>query len=322
MEETRKTIAQTILSQKTDWRFPDGEGLSQRTLDCRQLCMMEVLKWKGERQLTPVFLNAFDCESNGLMLRRSEPEPGRGWRLTKYSPLNTEGLYPLIDSVFDHEGYCLLFYNAKEAVFSSYHGKHDIVHWSLLVDYDEAGVTLVDDEGAPAFFNGYIGKVPWQTLMSAHASSEKGGVAILGRRPGYAKTWEEEFLSLVRASVHNMVDQQGLKNLENFVKAVAESRAEALIPMLETLEFDVHYFRRLRELWKAAVENGTVPDRYKAPGWVEELVYVCKLWSLVMGVLAKWKRQPDKDYSAKLTDYLGQALESEKGFYRELRHLV
>ncbi|WP_068776343.1 hypothetical protein [Paenibacillus sp. FJAT-26967] len=322
MEPSHKTIAQTILSRNTDWRFPDEEGLSQRTLDCRQLCMMEVLKWKGVSRLTPIFLNAFDCESSGMLLRRQEPQLNLGWKLTRYSPLNPEGLFPLIQSILDHEGYVLLFYKAHEAPFSGYYEKHDIVHWSLLTGCDEQGVDLVDDEGAPAYFNGYIGRVPREVLLDTLGASGFGGAAIIKEDPAYTRSWEEDFRSLVQMSVDNMINREGLKNLESFVQAVETAPLEELIGNLERLEFDIHYYRRLRELWKTAVEKQVVPEECVAPGWVEELLYVCKSWSLVMGVLAKWKRQPQRDYRLKLTDYLNQTLESERGFFRELKRIL
>ncbi|PZD96815.1 hypothetical protein DNH61_06350 [Paenibacillus sambharensis] len=304
---------------RMDWRFKDRFGLSEKTLDCRQLAVNEVLKWKGETEPLRVFLNAFDCTHSGLKLRRSAPELGAGWQLDMQQELDAERIRRKIIETFCREGYCLIYYQAYHASFLKYWHAHDVEHWSLVIGCDEGGITLADEAGAPDFFRGHIGFVPWAVIFDSWQLMSAGGIATVtgGSDRG---DWDIEFLSLVRQSVNHMRGG-GLACLHSFVQAVSGAPLDELIPSLEQLEFDIHYFRKLRELWQLAVQQSVVPGRFMQPEWVEELFYVCKCWSLIMGVVMKWKRQPERDYRLKLVDYLHQTWRNEQRLFESMASL-
>ncbi len=306
----QQTLAAKLLAQdKVDWRFPDEFGLSERNMDCLQLSILEVLKWKGETQPIPIFLNAFDCKSEGLLLRRSLPTLHRGWKLIRYPQLDRERMQHLLRSLIDGEGYALVHYKAFHAPFSSYYHKHDVVHWALVIDADEEHVHIVDDAGSEDYFVGYMGKVPNDLFFETLAATGNGGVAILLKSDD-AVPEAEHIAALIQQSVHQM--EAGLVSLSSFVGQVEQTSSVALAEKLAMLEFDIHYFRRLRELWKTAAEQGVIPQELLHAELMEALEQVCETWSYVMGVLMKWKRLPQRDFRDKLLSLLEQAVLAEK----------
>ncbi|GIQ69328.1 alpha/beta fold hydrolase [Xylanibacillus composti] len=305
----RQTLAERLRAQdKVDWRFPDEFGLSERNMDCLQLSILEVLKWKGESNPIPIFLNAFDCKSEGLLLRRSLPVLHRGWKLIEYPRLDRERMQHLLRSLLDGEGYALVHYKAFHAPFSSYYHKHDVVHWALVIDYDEDYVHMVDDAGSEASFQGCLGKVPNALFFDTLAAAGNGGMAILQQSTSSVEEGGH-IAGLLRKSVSQM--EAGLASLSAFVDRVAETPAAALAEKLPMLEFDIHYYRRLRELWKTAAERRVIPDELLQDDLPEALHQVCEAWSFVMGVLMKWKRLPQRDFRDKLISLLREAVRAE-----------
>lgn len=308
---------------KVDWRFPDEFGLCERNLDCRQLCILEIMKWQGERNPIPAFLNAFDCRTDGLLLRRSEPVLQNGWSAIRFPSLSTDQLRHLVRSVYDAEGYCLIYYNAFEVPFSAYYRKHDVVHWALLIEDDGTHVTVIDDTGDPAYFDGYIGRIPSDLFFPALQSAGGSGAAIVRRNDaGAAASMEVQFARLARTSVEQMLREGGLDRLAGFVAAVEALPDDELQASLDQLEFDIHYFRRLRKLWETAAGNGVIPKVCLDSRWIGALTEACNQWSYAMGVLMKWKRQPEKSYGSRLTGYLRQALEAERQLFDGLERLL
>ncbi|UFJ42414.1 hypothetical protein LOK74_07985 [Brevibacillus humidisoli] len=319
----RQTLADRLLAEGVDWRYPDQEGLSERVLDCRQSSIKEVLRWKGYDKLIRVFLNRFDCFYSGLLLRRSEPKLMLGWGLTTHSSLSPEGVRSMIRSVFSRIGYCLLYTQAYHMPFSAYYGRYEVLHWSLVIDCDDEQVTLVDDSGSPVYFQGYVGKVPWEVLADGWRQNAEGGVAYLVRETvPMESTWPGHCRQLLVDTVSEMVDRGGLNNLAGFIQAVEAAPLTELIEDLERLEFDLNYYRKARELWKLAVASGHFPAELTQGTWVEHLSDACQNWSLVMGVAMKWRRQPSRDYRAKLTDYLWQAYEAERACFLAMAELL
>ncbi|MEC0246719.1 hypothetical protein P4H65_13070 [Paenibacillus chitinolyticus] len=318
------TLGEALRKNKkpVDWRFPDESGLSERTLDCRQLAVKEVLRWKGADELIPVFLTPFDSTGHGLLLRRSEPRLQRGWGLETCHPEFPEEMEGLLRSVFDREGYALLFYKAFDMPFSAYYGIHDVIHWSLVTDFDETHITLLDSAGAPSYFDGMTGRIPSGLFFEAWTDRQpvtSGAAFVTGAAPPFERNWEDEFAGIVRQSVTNMGTDE---RLEQFIREFETAPLGDLTAHLDQLEFDLHYYRRLRELWLLAALRGAVPARYLKPAWVEELTYVCRCWSLVLGVLMKWKRQPDRDYREKVLAYLRQTLDNETSFFEALAEMA
>ncbi|GAA4726405.1 hypothetical protein [Brevibacillus fulvus] len=317
------SLAEKLIRQSPpDWRFPDQYGLSERALDCRQLAISEVLKWQGETEVIPLFLNPFDCSAHRLVLRRSEPNLQRGWRIVPYSTPSVRDFRPLIRSLLDEKGYALIFYKAFYMPFHSYYGIHDVVHWSLVVDSDEEQLTLVDSSGTDAYFSGYVGKIPWRLFLEASAMGGAAGAATILRPNGTQASWPEEFHQIVNASLAAMLEQGGLAQLAEFIIELEQTSTGRVVKELERLEFDLHYYRRLRELWKVAAEQRAIPAVYLREAWMEELQMLCRAWSLVVGLLMKWKRQPERDYHQKLVNYLWQTYANEQRFFAELGKLA
>ncbi|MBO8162735.1 MAG: hypothetical protein H0Z34_03320 [Brevibacillus sp.] len=308
-----ETLAERLITGGVDWRYPDEEGLSERVLDCRQSSIKEVLRWKGYDKLIRIFLNRFDCYHSGLLLRRSEPQLMMGWGLTTHSPFSPEGVRSMIRSVFQRIGYCLLFSEAYHMPFSTYYERYEIMHWSLVIDCDDQGMTLVDDSGHPAFFQGYVGNVPWSVLAKGWRRAGDGGVAYLIRDAApLDDAWPAHCRRLIADSVTEMATRCGLDHLAGFIKEVERSPLSAVVSELERLEFDLNYFRKARELWRLAVSAGEIPANLLGSDWSEQLSNACQAWSLVMGVAMKWRRQPERDYRNKLVGYLWQAYERER----------
>ncbi len=305
-----------------DWRFPDKHGFCERTLDCKQLSVKEVLEWKGQVDLIKVFLNHFDCSHSNLLLRRSEPELNMGWSIKTSTSISPSYIKTLILKQLKNHGYCLLFYKSFETTYSSYYNVHDLVHWSLIIDSNEGELTLIDEAGSKDYFDGQFGKIPWDVFLESWKQDSSHGIGILSFDQKETEDWDTVFLNLVRASVENMIDLGGLNHLKDFIYTIRNTPTDELVNMLETFEFDIHYFRRLRELWLLAVDRKVIPQKYLDPSWVEELFYLCKCWSLIMGVLMKWKRQPHKDYKQKLVDYLQQTLDNEIKFFTALEKVA
>jgi hypothetical protein len=302
-----------------DWRFPDKDGFCERTLDCKQLAVKEVLRWREEKDLLQIFLNPFDCSSYKLQLRRSEPNFNLGWSLQTDHSISKDQIIQKIQQYIQSDGYCLLFYKSFETEYSNYYKVHDIVHWSLIVNADEEKFTLIDEAGHPSYFKGHLGQVDMDIFHSNWNCNSSYGIAKLSKKESMTKEWDTVSFELMKTSVENMTRLGGLENLKEFVETLKETDATTIIHLLETLEFDIHYFRRLRELWLLAVNRGSIPKQYVHPVWVEELFYLCKCWSLIMGVLMKWKRQPSKDYKKKLIDYLTQTYKNEERFFYAMK---
>lgn len=305
-----------------DWRFPDKDGFCNRTLDCKQLCIKEVLNWKGETELIKVFLNPFDCSHHDLQLRRSDPTLNMGYVIQTINAISPEQVKKLIIQHINYHGYCLLFYKSYNTEYSGYYQRYDIVHWSLIVDADEKGITIIDEAGDPKYFEGQRGRIPWTDFLNNWKKDQYHGLGEIHLSQNENLEWEDDFFNIVKESVTNMINLNGLNQLKDYICRIKDTPSSQLVSILETLEFDVHYYRRLRELWLLAVNKKVIPQRFLDPSWVEELFYLCKCWSLIMGVLMKWKRQPDKDYKQKLVDFLEQTLENERKFFTALKDVV
>ncbi|WP_134683013.1 hypothetical protein [Brevibacillus migulae] len=320
--EKEHLAAEILAKGKLDWRFPDENGFSERNLDCFQLCVKEVLQWKREPELMQVFLGSFDCRHSGLLLRRMEPTLQKGWRLNRFGVVQADRIQSIIRSIFDGEGYCLIYYQAFTMPLSRYHQLYEVNHWALVIDVDDTHITIVDETGTSEWFQGSIGRIPWEVFLASWEKMGQGGPAFLTQQDGASFTWDEAFIRLAGDSVRQMTVDGGLDNLKAFVRAVEDAPLPSLIARLDRLEFDIHYFRRLRELWQTAVQKKAIPASFVRSGWVEELTYLCKGWSLVLGVVMKWKKQPERDYRDKLVDYLHQIVSMETSFFKELERMV
>ncbi|MGM1049391.1 MAG: hypothetical protein ACQEXX_25090 [Bacillota bacterium] len=314
------SLAEKVLNKKhMDWRFPDEYGLSERTLDCQQLAVHEVIKWKGEQDPFSIFISPFDCKAENINLIRSKPTLNGGWEINQLSQSKNEDIRHYLGSIIRSEGYALINYQAFFIPFCTYYQKFNIKHWSLVIDCDDTSVTLVDTAGINTYFTGSIGVIPWDILIGNWENSE-GSIAILGCTTERKELNAELFYKKLAAeSYSRMVTQDGLTNMEKAFDLLGEISLQDLTSNLERLELDYHYYRRLRELWKTAVLKKAVPANLIKAGWVEELFSLCKSWSLIMGVLMKWKRQPDRDYRKKLLAYSLQTLESERNLAFELK---
>jgi hypothetical protein len=317
MKEERR-LAEKLFAKGIDWRFPDEFGFSERNLDCKQLAVKEILEWKGEINLIPVFLNPFDCQTKGVLLRRSEPTLQRGFEILNITPHNPAQMDLLIQSLIDAEGYCLIYFNAYHMPFSSYYQMHEVIHWALVVSYDQEKVTMVDHAGNETYYKGYIGEIPWDIFKENWVKANDGGVALVKRASAQQEEWEACLYHLLEASYYNMHEKKGLQQLHQWIEVINQMHLEKLIQKLNRIEFDVQYFRRLRELWMLAVNHKKIPRPLYKSGWVEELYEACTSWSLVMGVLMKWKRQPKRNYREKLIYYLKQAHEYEEKMIEEI----
>ncbi len=316
---TISLLEKVMKPSPVDWRYPDHFGITERTLDCRQLAIHEVLKWKHEAEPIRIFLNAFDCKNIGLKLRRKAPELEMGWQHEDTVCVDPGSLKQMICHAFKQEGYCLLFYEAFEAEFLRYYNVHQVEHWSLVVDCNDKGITILDEAGAKSFFHGHVGTVPWSVLFSSFNRMNRYGLSTLFKTEAKID-WDHSFSSMIAASVERMFEE-GLQCLGLFIDEVSLCPLKQLVSELESLEFDVHYYRKLRELWQLAVVRSVVPAQYLKSEWVEELFYVCKCWSLILGVIMKWKRQPHRDYRYKLVDYLRQTQENEERMFAGMAKL-
>ncbi|WP_127531407.1 hypothetical protein [Paenibacillus kobensis] len=298
--------------QITDWRYPDKHGLCNRNLDCKELAVKEVLSWKGEPEPTRVFLHPWDCEHRGFLLRRTEYPLEHGWRVNSHAISDRQPLIQFITQAVQDEGYCLLYYKAFNKPFCSYYQRHDIIHWSLVIHCEEDGIWLFDDKGNHPYFSGSLGFVQWDHLVSEWGVGE--GVALLDYDPDRRESSMSQLRRLSEFSVIGMAEQGGLHQLRTFINELSRKAPEELIPELERMEFDVHYFRRLREVWKSyALQNNLFSDEGK-----NLLHSVCRMWSLVIGVIMKWRRQPHREYQSVMIGHLYNAHEQEVRWIRYL----
>lgn len=301
-----------------EWRFPDELGLYDRNLDCKQLAIKEILKLHQERNIPRVFLNPFDCRHEGLKITRKEPKLNRGWKIKEFPEISPLKVIELIKNTFFQHGYCLIYFDAYNIQFSSYYQKHDIVHWSLVTYIDDTHITLVDMAGDKKYFDGNTGKIQLSEFQKIWWDCKNGGIAYIWKDQYSKSNWENEFNQVIQTSVNSMLNTGGLDHFESFITNLKETDIDLLRKKLESMEFEIHYYRRLRELWKLAAFRGDIPTKFKKASWIEELIDSCTHWSLVMGILMKWKRQEHRDYQVKLVDYFEQILMIEKRLFLEL----
>lgn len=315
------TLGKSLLEKGVNWKFPDSYGLCERNLDCRQLSIKELLSMKGETNLIRVFLNAFDCKSNDILLRRSEPKLGKGWYLKNENYSDVNSFKKGIAETYCKNGYSLIYFNTLNVPITEYYKIHDVIHWSLVVNISNTYVNVIDDTGIKEYFQRNLGTIPTKTFFNSFKGSDTLGTSYL-ECSNPINSWEDEFEKLLRESIENMLYHGGIDNLEQFIISVNKIPREKLVSRLEQLEFDINYYRKLRELWKLAVIHKEVPKPFFHSEWVEELWTICNLWSLVLGVLMKWKRQSDRDYKDKLNYYLEKVLLHEYKFYNNLRDIM
>lgn len=308
------TIKRFVEERRTDWRFSDFYGLSERTLDCKQLVVKEVLQWQGETNLIPIFLDSLSCHFDGDSLKRNNSAI-RGYSLVEKSAFAPDDLRSLVSNLFEKEGYCLIRYPAGEAMFSSYYKKYMISHWALVLDIQPEFVILMDTTGTSPYFEGQIGKVMWEYLPRHNCS------AAIVRKEGDVRSWEHDFLGLVQDTLREMTNH-GLHDLHQYISFISNLSVSEIVQRLERMELEVHSFRQVRELWNTAIRKQSIPPIYIMAGWIEEFEYVCRAWSLVLGVLMKWKRQPERNYKQKLMDYLEPTYRSEKSLINELEQVL
>ncbi|SDZ40472.1 hypothetical protein [Bacillus sp. 166amftsu] len=303
------------------WKFPDTNGFCERNLDCKQLSIKEILTLKGEENLIRMFLNSFDCFSNDLLLRRKEPVLKNGWKLRKIKCTSLNSFKNTIEETYIQNGYALIYFNSLNVPFSNYYKIHDVVHWALVLETNDSYVKILDDTGKKEYFQNNLGVLPVDTFYESFKSSDILGVSYL-EQLSEKQSWEQQFENLLRESIDNMFEQGGIENLNRFVKSVRETSKDILVNSLEQLEFDINYYRKLRELWKVAVIQKAVPEPFIQSEWIEELWTVCNLWSLIMGILMKWKRQKQKDYREKLNYYLEKVAIHENKIFCNFKELV
>ncbi|MFC5407338.1 hypothetical protein [Cohnella soli] len=300
-----------------DWRFPDFNGLCDRNLDCRQLAMNTVLKWKQEPQILPCFMDSFNGYHDGLVLARKESPLRMGWKIVKQPLEEVDRAY--IQETIGRHGYCILFYNAYDMPFSKYYRVHKVTHWSLVTGSTADHFRLLDHTGIKPYFTGMEGTVAWELFLS---NWTEGGLAVLEKDRSDASIWPEVFEGLMKESVHEMIDREGLDNFSRYKDFVKDTPSVSIIASLESLEFHYHHVRRLRELWKASIMKKAIPERFIRGEWVEELFQLCDVWSMTLGVVMKWKRRPDLDHKEKLIYYLNQVAHSEEKFIRFLSQAI
>ncbi|MGA5691436.1 hypothetical protein [Cytobacillus pseudoceanisediminis] len=318
-----QNLLSTLLQHNINWRFPDVNGLSERTLDCKQLAVMEILRWKGIDQIIPIFMNPFNCVLEGITLKRKEPKLQMGWVVNEMNLDSENDIKEKVQSVFDNNGYCILYYKAFKMPLSSYYNIHDITHWSLITKSTNEELVIFDNTGTGEYFKGLIGTVPWDTFLEYWKEAGEGIATVINPSQDFSeKEWNKIFLEIVEESIKEMIEHNGLSNLFNFIKEIEKLPTTSVIRELEKFEFSFNNFRRIRELWLLAVERKFIPKQYIMSGWVEELMDLCKAWTLVIGLILKWKRQQHKDYKEKLCDFLWEVYENEKRFFDELSALV
>ncbi|WP_128895436.1 hypothetical protein [Longirhabdus pacifica] len=319
---TNTLLAQLRRREKIDWRYPDEYGFSERNLDCLQLSILEILKWKGESNLFPIFLDAFDCRADGLLLRRTLSCLQHGFKMIQYPSLSREQTPHLLRSFMDGEGYALVHYKAYYAPFSSYYKKHDVIHWALIIDMDEEYITIIDDAGSSAFFTHHMGKIPTSLFFDTFTDPiVSGGMAIV-RETEVTMSDADHINKLLQQSVKQMMHQDGLQQLQAYVHTVSQTSSTELISHLDMLEFDIHYFRRLRELWSTAIEQRVLPNNNHLQPLAILLQQVCQSWAFIVGLLIKWKVQTNKDYKPKLVSLLHQVLDDEQMLFLTMQSVV
>lgn len=323
MTKNNETLYEFFINNKIDWRFPNEYGLGENNLDCRQLSIMEVLRWRGNKNIIPVFLNSYDCFHKGILIRRSQPLLQCGWSINPVKQFPQQDIDKTIRTLIDQEGYCLLSFNAFQMKLSNYYKVHDVTHWCLVLGYDEDYIYIADTSGIQKFFSNSIGKIPWAAFLDAWDRLDSWGISVIDYSNDECDNNSSNNVSkLLYDSVQSMKYEGGLKELSSFISTLENSDLRDLVSVLEQLEFDIHYFRRLRNLWKTAFEKHAVPEAYVVPGLVEENMNVTKYWSLVMGVLMKWKRQPYQDYREKLFGYLREAYLAEVKYFDEMEKTI
>lgn len=317
---TKSQIVDFIRNRNIDWRFPDEYDLCERNLDCKQLAIKEIICWKGEKEVVQTFLNPFTCSYNpSLLLRIKEPELSLGWYVKKIEASNN--IQNDIRYMLKTEGYCLIYYKAFNMRYSAFYKTHEVIHWSLVIDSTDHYITLLDSSGSPSFFEKQVGKIPWEIFIEEWNNSNNGGLAYIYKN-GTTNTWDDIFLQLIYQSYQYMIQDGGLEDLASYIQEIENTSEEMIIKNIQTLEFDINYYRRLRELWKVASLRKAIPEKYIHYAWIEELFAACTHWSMVMGLLMKWKRQPIKHYKLKLIDYLWKTYKLETNFINELASLI
>lgn len=303
----------------SNWKLPNEFGLSERTLDCLQLAVMEALKRKGCRDLIPVFLNPFDCIRIGLSVRRSEPMLQGGFSLVRFSAPDAGALQDVIRYVLEREGYCLLYYQTWDHALSAYRHKYDLTHWSFITSVSESQLTIVDAAGAPEHFaQGNTAAISWDVFISAFEQTRNYGVGYIQYEQPAATPWEEQLNRILRMSVHRMLDDGGLEQLREFAEKLENAPQADIVQQLERLEFELNYYRKLRDLWKVAVFRDIIPKKQLHAGWLQALMDSGECWSLVIGLLMKWKRQPSRDYHHKLAHYIWEVYDRERLMFAEM----
>lgn len=317
------TLRERVEQKKLDWRFPDESSFSDLNLDCRQTCIKEVLSWLGEKDLAQVFLDHFSCHYTTLTLRTNEPSLHRGWELVQQQVKDLDSCISSIQTIFREKGYVLFYYRAFDFKYSAYYQKYDLIHWALVVDADEQGITIMDDSGTPEYYKNYLGCFTWAEFVQGFIEwpiDAKAGVGFLKRRDSVLK-WEEEFTQICNLSVKSMFAEHGISAFQQFIYDLATLPLDEITDDLERLEFDMHYYRRRRELWKIAIEQNLLPSHFVQDHVKQSIIALCKSWSLVMGVIMKWKYQPYRDYREKIVNYLNHTLQCEIDFLQYLERV-
>ncbi|MBU8772066.1 hypothetical protein [Cytobacillus oceanisediminis] len=313
----RETLFQRISNMKIDRRFPDKDSFSDLNLDCRQFCIKEVLRWLGEEDLIKVFINPLSCYHFKLSIRTNEPTLQRGWRLNTQNFESSMEIQEVIQQMFNKFGYALLFYKAYNFPHSTYYQKYDIMHWALVLDCCEETITIMDDSGTDNYFRNTIATFTWDQFISPWNSQKDFGGAAYLTKEDLSQKWEEEFAVISRQTVENMTEK-GQANFKKFIDDIKELPIEEIREMLEKIEFELHYYRRQRELWKIAFSKNIVSNNKFLIILQNSLINLCKQLSLVMGVVMKWKRQPNKDYRDKLVSLLNGVYQQEKILIKEI----
>ncbi|CAM4434942.1 hypothetical protein [Paenibacillus tarimensis] len=307
----------------SNWRLPNEFGLSERTLDCLQLAVMEALWRDGGQKMIQIFLNPFDCIRVGLSLRRSEPALQAGYQLVRFSAPDAGALEEVIRYLFEREGYCMLFYQTWEHELSAYRDKYNLTHWSFITDVGDTELMIADSAGHPDYFaRGTTAIVPWRDFRAAFERTRNYGAGYVRQEAGCGEPWPELLDHLLQASVHNMREWGGLQQMQEFAEKLEGTSVSELVLQLESLEFELNYYRKLRDLWKTAVFKQVIPRDRTHAGWVQALMDSCECWSLVMGVLMKWKRQPERDYKDKLVHYMWEVYDREQTMFTAMAETV
>lgn len=316
----KKYFGEKFIMSKPNWRFPDKNGLYERNLDCLQLSIKEILYHNNQKNIIETFLNPFDCNTKKLTLRRRNPTLNFGWNLQTIDRLTFDSFLERITEEINKKGYALVYFDPFHMKFSKYYKIYHIKHWFLVIKRSKDLLTVLDESGSNKNINDNIGQINIKEMEIGWRQSEDYGIGILTKNETM-RNWDEEFNHILQKSVENM-KSNGLNQLNTFIKNIRESEKNIIISHVENLEFDVQYFKKLRELWKIAALNKVITHNYYQPEWVEEIYHLCNTWGLVLGVLMKWKRQPEKDYKDKLLGYLEEAYESECRLCNEFENML